>query len=1272
MNFNKNRIGISLGLLVVCLALTAVLTFATQSNAAEAAPLVSLDSQTAMQQIQQNGAEISTSRATGKARFVTFEAPLEMPLSANATSAQKADAFFTVYGAAFGVEDAANELVYRDSRADAVGTRVAYDQVYRGVPVFGGVLYAHFDQEGRMTAVNGVFIPDIKVNAEPSLDETTAVDTAVATVVAQLQASTNLDAVAAELMVFRAGLAKGVDGKSHLVYQVEVADEAGNIREFVYVDAHTGEIVDHISGVHQALNREVYLEAYEAGSRVWKEGDPLPYTGEEALGVNRLIDYAEDTYDLFMNISNDTYESYDGSGATMRSVFNDPRINCPNANWNGVTTNYCTDVDGDDTVAHEWTHAYTEYTHGLIYQWQPGALNESYSDIFGEAVDMLNGDGLDSPDVLRTAGYCSTLTRLNTVVTVNSPGGIAGDYASSPASFGPTLSTPLTANVAAANDGMAAPTEACSSIQNDLTGKIAFVRRGTCDFVVKVKNAQNAGAVGVIVANHAAGGDSTFNMGGLDSSITIPSVMVGYTDGNAIEGQLGNGVNATLKLDPSVNAENSVRWLSGEDDPAFGGAIRDMWTPGCYGHPAEVIEDNYFCSADDGGGVHSNSGVPNHAFALLVDGGTHNSVVVAEVGLTKALAIYWRAMSVYQNPASDFADHADALEQSCTDLIGQPIYDPLTGALSSDLIDAGDCTAVSDAMDAVEMREDPAAQCGFEPLLANPPAPVCGGMGVQQVFFSEDFESGAGSWLASNEVVYQGAPAANWVISDMLPGSNATSAFYAINEQGGSCNADSDDHSRVMHLDSPEIVIPANATHARVSFLHYVASEQDFDGGNVKISVNGGDWEVIDGRFYTFNPYNGNLATAAQGNTNPLAGEEAFTGSDEGVLTGSWGQSQVDVNRYAKPGDTIQLRFDFGSDGCSGGLYGWFVDDVEAYYCDGQTEPDMAVFADGVEDYFTPAFELSSSLSANDPVHKHTLEILNTGIDDLDWTLEQQSVSARAANPEVSRELTVAIKDDVDEEVSAAPNIVDIQDAVFIQDGGFESGSDFQGFGSTQSKNAYWTSYGDTTNVICPNDICGANALNGTNYLWPGLFADVYSAGVTQTVTIENTGLAYLTMWVWTPIPTASDLLTVTLDSNTVYTLTGAEAATNGYDSYYTQIAVDVSSYADGGTYELAVEASVDGNSGFGFLIDDVEITDTPTCLTVSNIPWLGVASSSGTVSRDESDVVSVFVDPSQLDPGIYKGNLCIDSNAVGKGVVPVPVILQVLWDSYLPIMFKQ
>ena len=47
---------------------------------------------------------------------------------------------------------------------------------------------------------------------------------------------------------------------------------------------------------------------------------------------------------------------------------------------------------------------------------------------------------------------------------------------------------------------------------------------------------------------------------------------------------------------------------------------------------------------------------------------------------------------------------------------------------------------------------------------------------------------------------------------------------------------------------------------------------------------------------------------------------------------GRWGTSQVDLSGFASGGDTIQLRFDFGKDGCTG-ITGWFVDDFEVYDC---------------------------------------------------------------------------------------------------------------------------------------------------------------------------------------------------------------------------------------------------------------------------------------------------------------------------------------------------
>ncbi len=110
-----------------------------------------------------------------------------------------------------------------------------------------------------------------------------------------------------------------------------------------------------------------------------------------------------------------------------------------------------------------------------------------------------------------------------------------------------------------------------------------------------------------------------------------------------------------------------------------------MWNPRCFGNPGKVSDAfEYVCDlANDGGGVHINSGIPNHAFALLVDGGTYNGQTIQAIGITKAAHIYFRAANLYQVPSTDFADHADAIERSAHDLQGQRLRDLVTGALTN-------------------------------------------------------------------------------------------------------------------------------------------------------------------------------------------------------------------------------------------------------------------------------------------------------------------------------------------------------------------------------------------------------------------------------------------------------------------------------------------------------------------------------------------------------------------------------------------------------------
>lgn len=170
------------------------------------------------------------------------------------------------------------------------------------------------------------------------------------------------------------------------------------------------------------------------------------------------------------------------------------------------------------------------------------------------------------------------------LLRVNSPASVAGDYAVGAASFGPLLSNPgVRGDVLIAVDpgNLAGPstTDACSPITNMLAGSIALVDRGTCGFTVKVKNAQNAGAIAVLVADNVAGGPPA-GLGGADPTITIPAVRITLADGNKIRTAMATGtVNVTLAVDPSVRAgaDRAGRILLYTPNPVQPGSSVSHW-----------------------------------------------------------------------------------------------------------------------------------------------------------------------------------------------------------------------------------------------------------------------------------------------------------------------------------------------------------------------------------------------------------------------------------------------------------------------------------------------------------------------------------------------------------------------------------------------------------------------------------------------------------------------------------------------------------------------
>lgn len=133
----------------------------------------------------------------------------------------------------------------------------------------------------------------------------------------------------------------------------------------------------------------------------------------------------------------------------------------------------------------------------------------------------------------------------------------AGKFSVQQATFGPdefNLDGSI-ARIADANGGDLGCVAAANP--DALAGKIALIQRGACTFVVKVKNAQNAGAVGVIVYNNAP--TDLPGMGGTDPTITIPAQGISQADGNTMIAALANGeVTATMDSTVVPSRDSSV------------------------------------------------------------------------------------------------------------------------------------------------------------------------------------------------------------------------------------------------------------------------------------------------------------------------------------------------------------------------------------------------------------------------------------------------------------------------------------------------------------------------------------------------------------------------------------------------------------------------------------------------------------------------------------------------------------------------------------------
>ena len=336
----------------------------------------------------------------------------------------------------------ADQLRSRTVETDQLGfTHQKFAQYYQGVRVEHASYSVHA-KGGTTESISGDFEKITGLNTTPTLNESAALDRALASVGARKYMWQTNDAEAAsyrpqgELVIVR-DARNGETGPLVLAWKFNVYAAQPVSRAYIYVDARSGQVVLRDDIIKHAAATGTFATAY-SGSRSVADGTTTggyflrevtrglgieTYNCKKGNSYTAAVDFVDADNNwtateynnaTFDNVAGDahfgaqaTYDywkgvharnSWDNAGAKIKSYihFDDTPgdgVGYENAYWNGSVMTYgdgatrFRPLTSMDVVAHEIGHAVCETTAGLVYSNESGAMNEGFSDIWGAAVE---------------------------------------------------------------------------------------------------------------------------------------------------------------------------------------------------------------------------------------------------------------------------------------------------------------------------------------------------------------------------------------------------------------------------------------------------------------------------------------------------------------------------------------------------------------------------------------------------------------------------------------------------------------------------------------------------------------------------------------------------------------------------------------------------------------------------------------------------------------------------------------------------------------------